>query len=194
MTVVSQLRRPGFGLIEVEHATAEEIIEFVNKARAAGGADVLDALLPSHKGNAYNCLIANALNFSCAVDGAFTENSRGDRPATADEIHWGMFLPSNMDEKRARTIASALDCPLVVRALYSERDGRRGDALRIYNPGEAEPISREWLDENWPGWWRTRVDSLAYGSHFIVLLPKMIGNAAFAYDQGVDFGVGEAPA
>lgn len=44
-----------------------EVLEFCNKVRKAGGADMLDSLLPGipHDGRA--CLIANNLNFDCQI-------------------------------------------------------------------------------------------------------------------------------
>lgn len=53
--------------IEVDVASADELLEFVNKGRDAGGADILDALLPSLPSMPGACLIANALNFGCEV-------------------------------------------------------------------------------------------------------------------------------
>jgi len=50
-------------------ATEQELIEFVNKIREAGGADVIDALFPSYKSEPKSCLIARALNFQCEVNG-----------------------------------------------------------------------------------------------------------------------------
>lgn len=80
-----------------EVATEEELLEFVNKGRAAGGANVLEALLPSRPKNPSSCLIANALNFGCTVNGSGAQ--------------WFMHLPK-MKLDRAQKIADALGCPL----------------------------------------------------------------------------------
>lgn len=50
-------------------ATEAELLEFANKVRKAGGAEVIPALLPSLPCDPVACLIANALNFGCEVDG-----------------------------------------------------------------------------------------------------------------------------
>jgi hypothetical protein len=49
-------------------ASVDEIISFANKIREAGNADLIDGLLPSVPEDANSCLIANALNFDCAVN------------------------------------------------------------------------------------------------------------------------------
>lgn len=77
-----------------EVATEEELLEFANAIRAAGGADVLEALLPSVPKRAGQCLIANALNFSCEVRGL----GSGSTTTFDDGVsyRWGMFLPHNI--------------------------------------------------------------------------------------------------
>lgn len=52
-----------------ERASLEELIEFANKVREAGGGNPLDALMPSVPGDTQQCLIAKNLNFNCEVDG-----------------------------------------------------------------------------------------------------------------------------
>ena len=52
-----------------ERATIQETLEFCNRVREAGGAEVLDALMPSVPQETNSCLIANNLNFGCAVYG-----------------------------------------------------------------------------------------------------------------------------
>lgn len=93
-------------------ATEEELLEFVNKGRAAGGANILEALLPSTPSDRNNCLIANALNFNCEVDVIKYHDDIG-------ETTWAMILPPNIGEDRAKSIAEALECELsVVRSVY----------------------------------------------------------------------------
>lgn len=48
-------------------ATETETLEFCNRVREAGGGDVLQELLPSTPQEQNACLIANGLNFDCAV-------------------------------------------------------------------------------------------------------------------------------
>lgn len=90
---------PKYTLIDGQKvATEAELLRFANVIRQAGGAEVLEALLPSQPAVANQCLIANALNFSCEVD-------RGPLyPA------WHMAFPDNMDEDRIREIAKAAHC------------------------------------------------------------------------------------
>ncbi len=49
-------------------ASVDEIISFANKIRKAGNANLIDGLFPSVPEDANYCLIANALNFDCAVN------------------------------------------------------------------------------------------------------------------------------
>lgn len=51
----------------IEYASEDEVLEFVNKVREVGGGDILKALMPSIPGKAHACLIAQGLNFGCAV-------------------------------------------------------------------------------------------------------------------------------
>lgn len=88
-------------------ATEQELLEFVNKAREAGGADVLQALLPSRPTDAEKCLIANGLNFGCQVTGF----DNADEYAGKDGYRyvWAMHLPGNVSDSKASSIAEALD-------------------------------------------------------------------------------------
>jgi len=71
----------------------EELFEFANKVRAAGGGNPIDALMPAVPEDPTKCLIARNLNFNCAVDG-----TKDDR--------WKMSLD---DEAVRDRIAEALD-------------------------------------------------------------------------------------
>lgn len=51
----------------IPFAGRDELLAYANRIREAGGANALDALLPSKPGQAHACLIANALNFGCEV-------------------------------------------------------------------------------------------------------------------------------
>lgn len=88
-------------------ATEQELLDFCNKGREAGGANILEALLLSDVGNATTCLIANALNFGCHIvpSGA----SSADDDARYD---WYMNLPRFADHERIQAIAAALDVPV----------------------------------------------------------------------------------
>lgn len=90
-------------------ATEEELLEFANKGRLAGGANVLEALLPSDIGNAASCLIANALNFSCYIeptDDGIVEDGDFRR-------YWNMDLPDNMDKESVHQLADALGVEVI---------------------------------------------------------------------------------
>jgi hypothetical protein len=89
----------GTGVLR-EVATEQELLDFVNRARAAGGADILEALLPSKPCEPQQCLIARGLNFSCYV-------------ATLSRDRWGMYLPRNMSFEQAKRIADGLECELL---------------------------------------------------------------------------------
>lgn len=100
-------------------ATEEELLEFANSVRMAGGADIIGALLPSTPRAPGSCLIANALNFSCEVN---TSGSVEDTFASG-AYHWYMFLPANMTTKRAHEIADLVPGVRVRRVHKSgERD------------------------------------------------------------------------
>jgi len=78
-----------------ERASFDELLEFANKVRAAGGGNPLDALMPAVPEDISQCLIAKNLNFNCAVNGG----SGGG---------WVMHLE---DEATARKIADELGLP-----------------------------------------------------------------------------------
>lgn len=48
--------------------TEQEVLDFCNTVRTAGGADILDSLLPGIPLNSQSCLIANNLNFDCRIE------------------------------------------------------------------------------------------------------------------------------
>lgn len=110
-------------------ATVDELIEFVNKIREAGGADVIEALFPSVMGDEEACLIAKALNFQCSVGGS--EHHREWAMLSADitydhknyssrwlsgnyvwvmKIHHGAHIDSIV---KAKEIAGKLELPCI---------------------------------------------------------------------------------
>ena len=90
------------------YASEEELLDFANRLRACGGANALEALIPSVPRHPEQCLIANALNFSCDV----RPLSRKAHPNGVG-IQWVMVLPQNMDEDRAKQIADQMELPLI---------------------------------------------------------------------------------
>jgi hypothetical protein len=86
-----------------ERASFEELLEFANKVREAGGGNPLDALMPSVPEDPTACLIARNLNFNCSVAGAdygFLESLN----LPLDD-QWVMIVH---DEDLARKIAEAI--------------------------------------------------------------------------------------
>lgn len=101
------MSRPIFPGSGREYATEQELLDFANKIREAGGADVLEALMPSKPGDAEACLIANALNFGCSV-----RPVRGHLPTYEDgSSPWVMEIGG--DEDKLRELGEALDLPIV---------------------------------------------------------------------------------
>lgn len=88
-----------FGRVDLEYATEEELLAFANKLRKAGAAEPLDALMPSRPNDTKQCLIANACNFSCAVE-----------PYGAMAGDWYLVFPWNMPEAECRQIAEEVGC------------------------------------------------------------------------------------
>lgn len=81
-------------------ATEEELLAFANSIRQAGGAGVLDALLPSVQGNQHKCLIANALNFGCEVVPAWDalDITMDEGKFKSGASKWIMRLPDNLTQ------------------------------------------------------------------------------------------------
>jgi hypothetical protein len=94
-------------------ATEEELIEFANKVRTAGGADVIDALLPSTQTEPAMCLIANALNFSSHISPLEGANSLDHRYGPEYRYVWAMHLPFDMADSIALAISEAAGVALV---------------------------------------------------------------------------------
>jgi hypothetical protein len=96
-----------------EMASIEEVKDFCNKVREAGGANPLDSLLPAIPQKANECLIALNLNFSCEVD------ARGTYEDWMEELEhlgyqegetiWGM----TSNPEVAGEISEALDIPIL---------------------------------------------------------------------------------
>lgn len=82
----------------------EEVLDFCNRVREAGGTDVLEALLPGDAGLGESCLIAKNLNFSCNI-------RPGRIPEGHDNIdNWVMIIK---EEDIAKKISSAMDMEII---------------------------------------------------------------------------------
>lgn len=108
-------------------ATEEELLEFCNKVRQAGGANVLEALLPSVQQSSYSCLIANALNFGCSVSPYMNGI-------------WLMRFPENISASQRKAISEAtgLDVrPGVGKSWVMELPEHIGNAAKAFDWGLA---------------------------------------------------------
>lgn len=76
--------------ITYDYCTEAELLAFANKVREAGGANILEALLPSSPNVASQCLIANALNFGCIVSVGYDQFKDGC-------AKWEMSVPYTVD-------------------------------------------------------------------------------------------------
>lgn len=120
-----------------EVADNEELLNFANQVREAGGAGILDALIPSYPQESEACLIAKALNFDCSINDDLELWSKdeeysvlfGTKHLTSSisedlgynfrESVWSMHItiPSGSEVRdKAHNIASKLNLP------YSEED------------------------------------------------------------------------
>lgn len=90
-----------------DRATLDEVLDFANAVREAGGGNPLDALMPAIPQDSSQCLIARNLNFNCSVAAT---NARTTNPviegAVPEEETWVMEV--NSKDIRDR-IAESLD-------------------------------------------------------------------------------------
>lgn len=120
----------------VEVATADELIEFVNIGRKAGGANILDALLPSTPVSPTACLIANALNFNCSVGVRYTDDRSTIHAWPSGAWQWIMILPPNMSREQSTKIVRAYELELV-KARHMLLPEHIGNAARAFDEGQA---------------------------------------------------------
>lgn len=103
-------------------ATIEEVKEFANKVRQAGGANPLDALMPAIPEDPSACLIARNLNFSCQVDGAHIDDwEEVEHPEVENWVNYGSDDRWQMtvdDPKIAKRIGEKLNLPYIDDSLY----------------------------------------------------------------------------
>lgn len=142
-------------------ATEQELLDFANAIRKAGGANALEALLPSTPGDPKACLIANALNFSCEVGGLSMNKDGEGFPGSQHGDTWFMTFPENMDVDRIRAIAKVVPG---VRFAWG------------WDIGSPE-FDRNTGRHSYPD--SKRIPALR--------LPRHIGNAAEAFDDGRAF-------
>lgn len=114
----------------IRFAGKDEVLAYANRIREAGGANALDALLPSDPNQSSSCLIARALNFSCQVYPEGSLYIDGSR-------HWVMELP---DAETTRRVAKAMKAR-VVRLdgrLVMRLPKRIGNAAAAFDSGHDE--------------------------------------------------------
>lgn len=152
------------GTETIEHASLEELKDFCNKVREAGGAELLDELLPALPTDATACLIAKALNFDSTVGGATSDHKDpSGRPL------WAMTPPT---EEIAKRISEALGLPLDYAEAYTRTDDERWKGY--YDQED------KWFATGSVG------DAPERPKTAGVLLPVEIGNIARAYDAWWD--------
>jgi hypothetical protein len=93
-------------------ASLDELRDFCNRVRQAGGAKEIDDLMPAVPGQTEACLIAKALNFSCQV-GALIDPD--DYPK--DPEAWAMQV---RDEELAHKISKECKLPVIDKDEYYE--------------------------------------------------------------------------
>lgn len=114
-------------------APLDEVLEFCNIVRQAGGGKPLNALLPGIPSDSESCLIAKNLNFECNVSGVSTyeldpegkgygEAARAIRDQGGDSLDepWGMFVKNFTTVEKIGKAANLK---------YAETDNGRGGVI-----------------------------------------------------------------
>jgi hypothetical protein len=141
--------------VEVPYATEDELLTFANQVRESGGGDQVSALMPSLPNMPNTCLIANALNFQSTVIGASKA--------------WMVNSYGEQQDLVRNTVGAPIgDFPW---GMYFGRSPE-GNSLR-------ESVV-EGLRERGVYVKRIYADTDGHG----ILLPRLIGNAAQAFDLG----------
>lgn len=139
-------------------ASIDEVLDFCNKVREAGGGKPLNALLPGVPTDSQSCLIAKNLNFECEVGGLDGEPIT-DADAQKVEDSEDLWCMSLEDKEVRDRIAIALNLETIDARKRAEEDGQW-----IVSP------DGEWATQN----------------VYAVLLPKAIGNVAHNFDAAWD--------
>ncbi len=96
-----------------ERASFEELLDFANKVRAAGGGNPLDALMPAVPEDPSQCLIAKNLNFNCVVDGGPARHQHITEGAESYDKSGEAWYMQTDDRALRDRIADALDLPKI---------------------------------------------------------------------------------
>lgn len=112
----------------------EQVLEFCNKIRKAGGADVLPSLLPGIPMNSNGCLIANNLNFDCSIGPSGISNDFGN---------WVMTIEGDRHIEISNKISEELNMPIACR---EDSDFSQSTTLKL--PYELGEIAYQ-FDKTW---------------------------------------------
>jgi hypothetical protein len=123
-----------------KRATLQETLDFANKVREAGGADALDALMPSSPQEPGACLIANALNFSCEISGAADDRVIGAADSWGKD-RWAMHLEGAKAIEQAHKIADALS--LKVKVVHDDLFYAQRNRAKILLPVEIGQVAQD---------------------------------------------------
>jgi hypothetical protein len=132
-------------------ADKEELLSFCNEVREAGGnvqaANLLTSLLPSNPNEPSSCLVANALNFECEVDGYGGPQSKAFDATNEDSQQWAMRTTFDI----AEAIHAKMGLPVAHKSLGSFvlLPERIGNAARAFDEGhpEFEDYNRDYFTD-----------------------------------------------
>lgn len=115
-------------------ATEQELLDFANAIRKAGGGDVIPALLPAIPSQPNACLIARALNFGCEVNGSFHKADGREIPGYKDGNGqpWHMYFGDGGVDQEA-TLSDA-----AIKQIAREVSGVR--AVYVKHADTDEPV------------------------------------------------------
>ncbi len=115
-----------------DRATLEELFEFANGVREAGGGNPLDALLPAIPQDPNECLIALNMNFSCTVMGPPEEAySEGKHYPEAGYDEHDSIWTMEVDDKE---IAAKIEKFIGLGFVKINKDAREDEWTEIIDP------------------------------------------------------------
>lgn len=145
------LKFDGEVAINVPVATPEEILAFANRVRAAGGAEVIEDLMPAVPTDARQCLIARNLNFDSAISSGVAFS--GIMPTFPDGS-WRWMMRLNMPFEQAAKIADVVEGGILFRPwshsdiLYLSLPETIGNAARAFDAGLFPEFEAPEINEN----------------------------------------------
>lgn len=127
-----------------KRATLDELLEFANKVRNAGGGNPIDALMPAVPADPKQCLIAKNLNFNCWVDAG----EYGDE--------WTMWVTTR---ELAQNIAKAVGCDTATSTRVDTETSVSFPVYGIVLPKEIGEVAQQ-FDSAWDDFNACREDEL----------------------------------